>query len=66
MKKKKPLIDGTMILKKTRIVHSLERQALVIFLRFGSLNSDSRVWMKAYDVYKRTGISIQSQWNIIN
>ena len=64
--KKKPHIDMRGIMKKTKIFHSLEKQALVIFLRFGSLNSDKREWMKATEVYEKTGIKISSQWNIIN
>jgi hypothetical protein len=30
---------------------SVEMQALVIFLRYGSLNSDKNIWMKTTDIY---------------
>jgi len=42
-----------------------EVQALVIFLRFGSLNSDSQTWMRPTDVFKRTGVRMCSQLKII-
>ena len=35
---------------------SEEMQALMIFLRFGSLNSDKRVWLSPSEVFKRTGV----------
>ena len=39
-------------------------QALVIFLRFGSMTTDEKHWMKPAEVFKKTGIKIQSQQNI--
>ena len=53
--KPKPLIDAKKILKK-RIYYSLETHSLVIFLRFGSLNSDERKWPYSF-------ISIQEDWH---
>lgn len=43
----------------------IETQALVIYLRFGSLNSDSKVWLSPTQVFKRTGVKLCTQWAII-
>jgi hypothetical protein len=51
---------------KVRRRFTVEEQALVIFLRFGSLNSDEKVWMTFTDIWKKTGVKIQSQFAIIN
>ena len=51
---------------KVRRRFTVEEQTLVIFLRFGSLNSDARVWMTYSDIWKKTGVKIQSQLAIIN
>ena len=40
-------------------------QALVIFLRFGSLQSDEKTNLSAMEVFKRTGVKVQSQQSII-
>ena len=40
-------------------------QALVIFLRFGSLSSDERAWLTPKEVHLRTGIHMASQHNIV-
>ena len=37
---------------------SQEKQALVIFLRFGSINSDQREWLSPTEVLKRTGVKL--------
>ena len=41
-------------------------QALVVFLRFGSLNSDAREWLRPTDVFKRTGVKLATQFHIIS
>ena len=38
---------------------------LVIFLRFGSLDTDKRHWHTAREVFDRTGIKHGAQFNII-
>ena len=42
-----------------------EMQALVIFLRFGSLNSDDREWLSPSEVFKRTGVKLCTQHKLI-
>ena len=37
-----------------------ELQALVIFLRFGSINSDKREWLSPTEVFKRTGVKLST------
>ena len=37
----------------------------MIFLRFGSLESDRQPWHKAAEVFRRTGVKPSSQYNII-
>jgi transposase len=44
---------------------SQEIQALVIFLRFGSLNSDEREWLSPTEVFKRTGVKLCTQHKLI-
>jgi transposase len=44
---------------------SEEMQALVIFLRFVSLNTDKRIWLTPSEVFKRTGVRMSSQLKII-
>ena len=58
-------IDLEGIIKPKRQYVSLEMQALVIFLRFGSLNSDEKIWMRPTEVLKRTKVSMKTQWSII-
>jgi hypothetical protein len=41
--------------------HSVATQALVILLRFGTLSSDAHPWLRATDVFKRTGIKLNTQ-----
>jgi transposase len=38
---------------------------LVIFLRFGTLSDDSSTWNSATEVFKRTGVKLQTQYNFI-
>lgn len=45
--------------------HSLATQALVIFLRFGSLTTDETPWLTGREVFERTGVKISSQSNFI-
>ena len=50
---------------KVRRRFTVEEQALVVFLRFGSLNSVSKIWMTYTEISKRTGVKIPSQLSII-
>ena len=50
---------------KVRRRFMVEEQALVVFLRFGSLNSDHKIWMTYTEISKKTGIKIPSQLSII-
>ena len=45
--------------------HSEATQAMVIFLRFGSLKTDKKKWLSPMEVQKRTGIKMCSQLMII-
>ena len=45
--------------------HSAAAQALVIFLRFGSLSSDERQWLTPGEVQLRTGIAMATQHSIV-
>ena len=61
------------ILKKSKATkvflrkeHSEAMQALVIFLRFGSLADDRSRWLPAIEVFKRTGVMPCSQHKIIS
>ena len=45
---------------KIRREHPLPVQALVIFLRFGSLSSDEQTFLSPMDVFRRTGIKMTS------
>ena len=38
--------------------YSEAEQAMVVFLRFGSLTSDENEWLKPAEVFKKTGIGI--------
>ena len=60
-KSKKPRYHGLMVRKEL----SQEMQALVIFLRFGSLNSDAREWLSPSEVFKRTGVKLCTQHKLI-
>lgn len=40
-------------------------QAMVIFLRFGSLQDDSVKWHSATEVFRKTGVRLSTQWKII-
>ena len=44
---------------------SLSTQALVIFLRFGTIKSDRKVWLSPKEVLLRTGVRTSAQSNII-
>jgi len=44
---------------------SVSAQALVIYLRFGRLDSDRNKWLKPLEVLKRTGVRPSAQSNII-
>jgi hypothetical protein len=50
---------------KFRREHTLAMEALVVYLRFGSLSEPSRAWLKATEVFQKTGIKDSSQYNII-
>ena len=50
---------------KLRKEISEEVQALVIFLRFGSINSDKTAWLRPSEVFKRTGVKMCTQLGII-
>lgn len=50
---------------KVRREFSEEMQALVIFLRFGSLNSDKSTLYRPSEVFKRTGVKMCTQLGII-
>jgi hypothetical protein len=39
---------------------SQELQALVIFLRFGSINNDQKEWLSPTEVFKRTGVKLST------
>ena len=43
---------------RVRRKFTIEEQALVIFLRFGSLNSDANVWMTYSQIWRRTGFKV--------
>ena len=45
---------------------NVSQQALVIYLRFGSLTSDRKAWHSSKEVFERTGIKPNAQCNIIN
>jgi transposase len=45
--------------------HSNEKQALVIFLRFGSLHDDGSPWLRANEVHRRTGVRPSTQCAMI-
>ena len=38
---------------------------MVIFLRYKSLKSDAEPWLTATEVYRRTGVKMSAQWQII-
>ena len=42
-----------------------ELQALVIFLRFGSINSDKHEWLSPTEVFKRSGVKLSTQHKLI-
>jgi hypothetical protein len=44
---------------------SLSSQALVIYLRFGSIHNDRHAWLSPKEVFFRTGVKPPSQSNII-
>ena len=46
--------------------HSISMEALVIFMRFGSLTNDNHKWLTATEVFKRTGVKIKTQWSMVN
>ncbi len=54
---------GTKILLRKE--HSEAVQALVIFLRFGSLANDKSAWLTPKEVFCKTGIKIPTQHKII-
>ena len=60
-KTKKPKHHGLKVRKEL----SQEVQALVIFLRFGSINSDQREWLSPSEVFKRTGVKLSTQHKLI-
>ena len=44
---------------------TFSQQALIIYLRFGSLTSDRKAWHSSKEVFFRTGIKPSAQCNII-
>ena len=44
---------------------SLSTQALVIFLRFGTIHNDRKTWLSPQEVLLRTGVRTSAQSNII-
>jgi transposase len=44
---------------------SQEMQALLIFLRFGSINTDEREWLSPTEVFRRTGVKLSTQHKLI-
>ena len=38
----------------------------MIWLRFGSLNDDSRLYMTPNEVFKRTEVKLSTQFDIVN
>ena len=40
-------------------------QALVIFLRFGTLQNDEQQWHTAMEVFRKTGVKVQTQQGIV-
>ena len=44
---------------------TLAQKALVIYLRFGSVTSDRKVWNSSKEVFMRTGVKPSAQCNII-
>ena len=55
-KSRKPRYHGLMVRKEI----SQEMQALVIFLRYGSINDDNREWLSPTEVFKRTGVKLST------
>lgn len=45
--------------------HTVAQQALVVYLRFGSLSSDARSWHSSKEVFEKTGIKHPTQYQII-
>ena len=55
-KSKSKKYHGLMVRKEL----SQELQALVIFLRYGSINNDQREWLSPTEVFKRTGVKLST------
>ena len=50
---------------KTKAPLSLSAQAMVIYLRFGSILSDEKKWLGPQEVLRRTGVKPSAQSNVI-
>ena len=55
-KSKSKKYHGLMVRKEL----SQELLALVIFLRYGSINNDQREWLSPTEVFKRTGVKLST------
>ena len=54
---KRPKYHGLVVRKEL----TQELQALVIFLRHGTINSDRQEWLSPTEVFKRTGVKLCTQ-----
>ena len=43
-----------------------EMQALIVFLRFGSMSTDEKTWLSVSEVFKRTGIKPSTQLEVFD
>jgi hypothetical protein len=50
---------------KAPSLFSLSTQALVIYLRFGTISNDSQKWLSPKEVLYRTGVKPSAQTNLI-
>jgi len=55
-KSKKQKYRGLLVRKEL----TQEKQAMVIFLRYGSINSDKHEWLSPTEVFKRTGVKLNT------
>jgi hypothetical protein len=49
---------------KVRRRLSTEMQALLVFLRFGTMSSDDAIWLPLTEIFKRTGIRPSTQLKV--
>ena len=55
-KSKKQKYRGLIVRKEL----TQEKQAMVIFLRYGSINNDNHEWLSPTEVFKRTGVKLNT------